>query len=86
MKNSKKFYVTIAFGSSVENEGTHFFNTEEEKEAFIEGVDIGCGWMDYHELKQGTTTNEKEERAALEDGFNLLNDYRKENGWEPLTK
>ncbi|MCP4914544.1 MAG: hypothetical protein GY909_15625 [Oligoflexia bacterium] len=86
MGNNKKYYVTIAYGESMESWDTHFFDTEKEREAFIEGVEIGCGWLEHAELEKGITHSEKEEKRVICEGKTPLNSFREDVlGWGKVS-
>ena len=40
--------VTIIWGTCEDKTETYAFDTEEEKEMFLLGVDAACGWLEYH--------------------------------------
>jgi len=40
--------VTIIWGTDEDITETYAFDTEEEKEMFLLGVDAACGWLEYH--------------------------------------
>ena len=40
--------VTIIWGTDKDTTETYAFDTEEDKEMFLLGVDAACGWLEYH--------------------------------------
>jgi len=43
----KKHWVKIVWGESEDYSDTYYFNTEEELNAFLDGVEEGNGWLSY---------------------------------------
>jgi len=40
--------VTIVWGTCEDKKETYAFDTEEDKEMFLLGVDAACGWLEYY--------------------------------------
>ena len=44
--------VTIVWGTCQDKTETYGFDSEEEKDMFMLGVDAACGWLEYEELEE----------------------------------
>ena len=55
---SKPCWQTISWGHNGDPE-TYQFDTFAERDAFLWGIQEGCGWMDYEKLEYGEGVHKK---------------------------